>query len=116
ACTQDERCRAFSYTAGRCWLKNGVASPALSPSVTSAVRRGFEINSDRPGLDLRSFTISYRSPEKCQTECAKDSSCQSWTFQPSIANTDAVCRLKTGIPAQVSHEGMVSGVKGVEYF
>lgn len=124
ACANDARCKAFTYVApgvqgasAGCWLKTDADAPRSMSNVISAMKRGLEVNTDRAGSDYRNFVPSSNVPEVCQAECAKDAACVAWTFVPSHVQGDgARCWLKNSIPAASSQEGIVSGLKGAEFF
>lgn len=118
-CARNAGCRAYTYTGGsssNCWLKDGVPAPGAHGSMTSAVRRGVEVNVNRPGRDYRNFNTSRHHPYDCQATCAAESQCQAWTYvQPGIQGNTGVCWLKDGIPSKSVGTGMISGIKGAEF-
>jgi hypothetical protein len=124
ACSTDADCKAFTYVApgvqgpsARCWLKSGAASPSFHGSTTSGVKRGLEIDSDRAGSDYRWFETADPRPEVCQAQCAAESACLAFTFVPAgRQGTNARCWLKNGIPTKSVNVGVVSGIKGAEFF
>lgn len=101
--------RVFTF-AGKRWeyLPDGV-------STMSGVRRGLEVNTDRPGGDYQSFRATTHSPYECQAACADDASCQAWTFVPAGAGANAACSLKREVPTAVPSTGTVSGIRGMEF-
>lgn len=124
ACSRDFRCKAFSYVApglqgpsAMCWLKSAAPAPTSQAGVTSGMKRGLEVNTDRGGMDYRSFDQTSAVPEVCQAACAAEAACQSWTFVPAGGQgSRARCWLKSGIPTKTTAEGLVSGLKGAEFF
>jgi hypothetical protein len=114
-CAKDARCMAFSAAADRCQLKETVGAPRLEAARTSGVRRGFELGKDRPGQELRAFTLPFSSPQLCQAACAAESACKAWSYSPPTAAADpADCSLKNAVPSAVAKTGSVSGIKGEE--
>lgn len=124
ACATDKRCKSFSYVqpglqgpSAVCWLKSGAPAPGPAAGVTSGMKRGLEVNTDRPGSDFNNFSQSSDVPEECQAACAADSRCLAWTFVPSgVQGIAAHCWLKNGIPRPGTSDGIVSGLKGAEFF
>lgn len=124
ACAKDPVCKAFTFVFpgvqgpdAVCWLKADVPAPSFATNMKSAVKRGLEVNTDRMGSDYRSFEPAFNVPEECQAACAAEDACLAWTFVPShIQNYGARCWLKSGIPAATTSEGLVSGLKGAEFF
>jgi hypothetical protein len=123
-CAQDHRCRAFTYVPpgiqgpkARCWIKAIVPGAGPHPGLVSGVRRGLEMNTNRGGSDLRMMEIDLPVPEVCQSECAKEAACKAWTFvPPGVQGAKARCWLKNAIPAPAPAEGIVSGLRDVEFF
>lgn len=125
-CATASRCKAFAYappngsTQATCWLKQnvpGIGYTYFSSNLTSGVKRGLELNTDRYGGDYSSFTTSTPEPEVCQAACAADTACQAWTYVPPQGTaTTATCYLKNSIPAAGFAQNLVSGIKGVEFF
>jgi hypothetical protein len=117
ACAQHERCEAFTFTgaaSNNCWLKDAVPGAALEAGMTSGVRRGFEIDTNRAGMDYRSFGLG-PSPAICQATCAREAQCQAWSYVPAQNDFgSATCWLKNGVPGPSPAARVVSGVKGLE--
>ena len=121
ACAQDYRCQAYSITgpAGgsrRCNLKDSAPTTTRAFGVRTNAKRGIDFNTDRTGSDYRSFSYSLPSPEYCQSECARDTRCQSWTYRGPANGRSPTCWLKNGVPSAVTYIGFVSGIKGREFF
>jgi hypothetical protein len=118
-CAQNERCEAYTFTgaaSGNCWLKDAVPNAGFAAGMTSGVRRGLEIDTDRPGSVLSSFATGTLAPAVCQAACARDAACQSWTYVPPPTDgPNATCYLRNGVPNRVGMTGYVSGVKGSEF-
>jgi hypothetical protein len=70
-----------------------------------------ELNTDRPGLDYRSFEVR-ADPRICRAQCEAEQPCLAWTYvAPGIQGTYARCWLKTAVP-QVRPSGCcISGLK-----
>jgi hypothetical protein len=63
------------------------------------------------------FETSTPLAEVCQAACAGESACQAFTFvPPGIQSAKPRCWLKSGIPVATMSEGVVSGLKGTEFF
>ncbi len=72
--------------------------------------KGFEFETDRPGMDYRHFKIETRDPALCADACNRDARCKAWTFKIKSSHS-GVCWLKYGVPAPVRNGACVSGVK-----
>jgi hypothetical protein len=120
-CAQRATCRAFSWASATCHLKNVVPNAVASSPVTSGVKRGLEINIDRPGANIRSFDSTDPSPRVCQASCAATTGCKAWTFVPHPTQTDQTtlntCYLKSEIAAArvETTRGLISGIRGMEF-
>jgi hypothetical protein len=137
SCARNPHCRAYTFTgatapfARNCFLKAWVPAPVPAPSMTSGVRRGAEVNFDRPGEDYYSFPVMTwssldfaASPYICQAACAATARCRAWTYAPGGAwvnrgmNSEwqnGTCYVKSGIPEKVPAQGLTSGVRGLEF-
>lgn len=92
--------------------KNVTLSTHTPPPRAYAYMSGFDL----PGLDYainNSFGTNM-DPQSCQALCvAQPDQCKAWTFvAPGVQQPQARCCLKNGVPAPVSHLGMVSGAPG----
>ena len=115
SCARDNRCRAFTYAGGVCWLKNAVPAPTdAATDVVSAVRGGFEMEKNRAGADFDHFDVQL--PEDCQSRCANDVRCIAWTWTRPTSSVSAHCWLKTSSPALSDNANCISGVKNAEFF
>lgn len=123
-CAEDERCAAFTWDgiSGLCWLKSDVPFAGASNTTVSGVRRGVEVDVDRPGGDLRTITLgtdTQRTPDinrasRCQAACARDAACKAWV----VSERDSAvtrCYLKSSVGPRIVKQGLISGVKGVEF-
>jgi hypothetical protein len=125
-CAADAACRAFTYTApglrgstAHCLLKGGTPNPSPFTGAVSAVKRGLTENSDRWGGDYRSLWLAIAAPQACQAACAQDAQCKAFTYVPPGWygwNASAACLLKSSVGPAVSNTGLVSGVRGAEFF
>jgi hypothetical protein len=80
--------------------------PPLAP------QGNLEYNTNRPGSDFRGFEISQTDPGICQTECANDPTCKSFTYvKPGVQSAKARCWLKSDIPQGSANSCCVSGIK-----
>lgn len=119
SCSRDGNCKAFTYntTTRRCYLMKHAGNPLFTPGVVSAVKGGLEVNTDRAGQDYRFFEAIPPMPEICQAACANEDRCQSFTYvPPGVQVRGARCYLKSGVPVATPFEGVVSGLKGADFF
>lgn len=79
----------------------------------TAAAEGVEINTDRPGLDYRSFDIGETNPGPCERACAGETQCRAWTYvRPGIQGPNARCWLKSAVPQAYTNDCCISGVAG----
>jgi PAN domain-containing protein len=72
-----------------------------------------QVGFDRPGGDYTSFIVKPADPTQCASRCEHDSHCHAWSFSyPITENTNALCWLKSEVPARVPAPCCVSGVRG----
>jgi len=120
----------------RCWLKTGVPALKQSTCCISGIKKadagapsvapvpmqpglsvitpaaGFESDTNRPGMDYRSFDLSDPRPELCRQACEQEHQCKSFTYvKPGAQGPSARCWLKSGVPASVNSSCCISGVK-----
>jgi hypothetical protein len=117
-CAGEARCASFTYRASdkQCWLKHGVPRPTVETSgLESGVKRGLEVDSDRPGGDYRRFGSAIGQPEVCMAACANEARCKAWTFRQSDGD-EAICVLKDRVTGPTYRSNMVSGIKGLEMY
>ncbi len=71
-----------------------------------------EVDTNRPGLDYRSFDLSSPDPNMCERTCKEDpQNCKAWTYvKPGVQGPTARCWLKTGVPPVLRNACCVSGV------
>jgi PAN domain len=89
-------------------------SATQKPAAVQPVEgRGMEMNIDRPGLDFDKFHINDERPDRCQSECARQSDrCKAWTYvRPGLQHKYAVCYLKSAVPPPTPGDCCISGVQ-----
>jgi hypothetical protein len=119
ACQRESQCKAYTWTGVWCYLKNAASPPSPSLGMISGLRRGLEVNVDRPGNDLRVINLPFGTPEACQAECQKESRCAAFTYgAQGLDNNHPRCWLKSAVPPAVANpdDGLVSGVRGMDFF
>jgi len=86
----------------------GLAAVLAAPRPVFA-QAGF----DRPGGDYTSAVERSADPAACAARCDREGRCRAWTFvYPGAAGQNAVCWLKSQVPARVENTCCVSGIKG----
>lgn len=81
----------------------------------AAMLNPLEDNTDRPGMDIRSFDMANPLPDQCAQACYDDPQCKAFTYvKPGFQGPSARCYLKNGIPDPLPRECCMSGVKGEE--
>lgn len=128
-CEADPSCRAWTYVRpgvqgprARCYFKR--PAPAANPDTCciSGVNRfapggeiigpGMRDNSNRPGFDLRSFSLRTPDPALCQQVCFADPNCRAWVYnRPGTRGSRAVCELKALPGPRVEDTCCISGRK-----
>ena len=119
ACEKEKKCDAFSFTGGRCWLKQGFPSPTPNSAVTSALRGGIEFNSVRSGHVYRSFDLGNEPLRRCQTDCDNDQRCYAWNADlPSDRKIDGNrrCELMDSVGTRSQAAGKTSGRFHTDFF
>lgn len=117
-CAGEARCKAWTYNTSdrRCWLKDEVRPPQVSPVGVSGVRRGFEYNANRPGGDYRNFAVATPDYHVCQSACQNEAQCLAWTMTTEPSGMGNRCWLKNTVPSRRFALGMISGRKGMATF
>ncbi len=71
-----------------------------------------EFETDRPGMDYRSFDLTSPDPGKCEYTCYLENwKCRAWTYvEPGVQAPQARCWLKSGVPAAVKNTHCRSGI------
>lgn len=92
-------------------IENRHAAPAAVSATPPGP--GMEVSTDRPGSDYDKFHINDQRPDRCQSECARQSDrCRAWTYvQPGIQHKLAVCYLKSAVPPPTANNCCTSGVQ-----
>jgi hypothetical protein len=121
ACDRDTRCKAWSYVKPgiqgprpRCWLKHSESPPLSNNCCISDVGRvrEVELNTDRPGNDIRNFDLPAPDPNLCRGECLMDQKCVAYTYvKPGIQGPNARCWLKNPTPPAFENTCCISGGK-----
>ena len=72
-----------------------------------------EWNTNRPGQDYKSFTLSKADPSLCRDACNRESRCKAWTYvKPNKGQGPKPrCWLKHSVPGPREYDCCVSGVK-----
>lgn len=114
-CTADARCRAFTWTGGTCFLKEGIWGlfPNSDPQAVSGLAPTYEFGRDHRGGDYRSFTIPADRHDLCAAACARDHRCQTWTH--AGAGTSSTCFLKSSLQPSQECSNCTSGVAQREF-
>jgi PAN domain len=122
-CAGESKCQAYVWAkpvvngpGGHCWLKYGVPPWVKDARFVSGTRQEISETSvkaegklNRPGLDFRDFQTN--AWETCQTTCAENSTCKSWTYvHPGVQGPNGHCWLKSGVARPVPDPNMDSGV------
>jgi hypothetical protein len=72
-----------------------------------------QVGYDRPGGDYASSSVRSADPAQCAARCERDSRCRAWAFSyPATESSNAMCWLKSRVPARVAVPCCVSGVRG----
>ena len=104
--------RSFS---GRWTDANGSGGGAWNghcASASSAQAQRFEVDVDRPGMDLANFILAQADPSQCLAACQANGNCRAFTFvKPGVQGPQARCWLKSGVPAPVRSACCVSGMR-----
>ncbi len=74
--------------------------------------QGMEVDTDRPGMDYKSFDLPSSDPRMCESACKEDSkNCKAWTYvKPGVQGPKARCWLKSGVPRPIKNASCVSGI------
>jgi PAN domain len=123
-CGGESRCQAWTWVkpgiqgpSGRCWLKHRLPDIVRDACCNSGPRNFIakpdlkaENNTDRPGLDFMNFELD--AWEQCQSACASDQRCESWTYaRPGFQGPRGRCWLKNRVARPVTNQQTISGVK-----
>jgi hypothetical protein len=87
----------------------GTDSKYSQPDISKVT---MELDSDRPGMDYKNFSLDTPDPSLCQKACVDDPNCKAYTYvKPGIQGDKARCWLKKAVPPGKSNPCCVSGVK-----
>ncbi len=79
----------------------------LSPRFAQAM----EFDTDRPGMDYKSYDLLSPDPNLCERACKEDPNCRAWTYvKPGVQGPKARCWLKSGVPQAVKNTSCISGI------
>jgi hypothetical protein len=85
------------------------ATTPVGPTATMSER---EHDKDRYGGDYTYFDVTTDHIEDCEGACRTDTKCVAWTYvKPGVLKPQAVCALKSVIPAISDNPCCVSGTK-----
>ncbi|MFC1844436.1 PAN domain-containing protein [Thermodesulfobacteriota bacterium] len=85
--------------------------------ITPANSQSIETNTDRPGLDYRSFDMPWDDVDICREACELDTKCKAWTYvKPNIQGPYSRCWLKHSVPNPRPNNCCASGVKSGQSF
>jgi choice-of-anchor C domain-containing protein len=72
-----------------------------------------EFNTDRMGMDYKSFDLPNADYRLCKQACEAESKCKAWTYvKPNtIQGPNPRCWLKYNIPASIHNDACISGIK-----
>lgn len=131
-CDKQMRCMAFTYlhpddTHGpRCRLKHSIpekvegeeccvsgVNPRAARRIAQLEAQGFELDTDRPGRDFRSFEMQRAEPARCKEACDNLKDCRAFTYvRPGHEGEKAYCHLKNDAPDPVTDKDCcISGLK-----
>lgn len=121
-CAGEDRCQAFttraSASGATCWLKDEQPNPvAKSGGYRSAAKRGTRAHRYwKGGHVFHTWTYGTASPELCQSDCARRSNCEAWTYRASALGRSPQCWLyDTPGTLTATANNYVSGAKGDEF-
>jgi hypothetical protein len=124
ACDGMAQCKSFTYvkprgpgSRPRCYLKSQVAAAKPDTCCVSGVKPqlppGFEVNTDRPGKDLKVLELPQPNPELCRDACQEEAACKAFTYvKPGAQVPGPRCHLKSEAPPAQPSDCCASGVKG----
>ena len=71
-----------------------------------------EPNVIRQGSDYREFSLPQPNVELCRSTCDNDARCHAYTYyHPGVRGPNAVCTLKSAVPAPVKNTCCISGAR-----
>jgi hypothetical protein len=131
-CNAQMRCMAFTYVGPTdrdgpvCRLKHSIpnqvanqdccisgVNPRAQRRLDQLAAQGFELRTDRPGADFRSFEMDRPEPSICQEACQNLKECEAFTYvRPGPNGETPQCKLKTMASEKVTDQDCcISGVK-----
>jgi hypothetical protein len=91
-------------------VASGVALPLSETGILERFDLKFSVNLQ--GEDYDNFDLALDDHELCAAACAESAKCRSFVYTPrGHEGARARCWLKTGVPAESSVPGFISGVK-----
>lgn len=97
-----------------CTLRNNswLRHVAQNYNVNCSSGSEFEQNTDRPGMDMRSFSMRPREgASACRDACIAESGCKAWTYvKARHQGPRPRCYLKSDVPHAVANDCCTSGV------
>jgi PAN domain len=94
-------------------LRACLVALVFSAAVAATRPAQAQANFDRPGGDYQSSPVASGDPADCALVCERDRHCRAWSFNyPTDIAADAVCWLKSNVPARIQNSCCVSGVRG----
>ena len=101
---------------GHCWLKDSLPNIVKDACCDSGPRNFIskrdlraEDKINRPGSDFKNFDAD--DWETCETACAQNEVCASWTYSRGVQGHSGRCWLKNRVARPVPDWNTVSGVK-----
>jgi len=89
-----------------------IVSFFIAPDLRSQT---LEYDTDRPGMDYKSFRLLKDESSDCRDACMSDFECRAFTYvKPGIQGINASCFLKYGVPSPKKSSCCISGVKSIE--
>ena len=123
-CADSAKCQAWTFVkAGvqgpqaQCYLKSPTPLEGANTCCSSGVKvdmhpagmTAMRGRIDLPGADIANFDLPTPDPLLCQGECARNASCQAWTYKEPNAGNPPHCWFKNKVPAQAGNGLTVSG-------
>jgi hypothetical protein len=100
----------FFSEAGKMQMLQPMGGAVILPSPPAAA--GLELDTDRPGGNLRHLDLPAADPELCRVECSHDPACGAFTYvHPGVQGPRARCYLKSGAPPAVASTCCISGLR-----